>query len=302
MNNFYTVSDEIDLGLNPVENALLEWKIQNVVTFMDIIKYVDISKITFIIEINDINYNFSLNYDYNNDWRMSFDDLLDQEKLIHIKILDLVDNINDTYDSEYGNFVDTADMPRIVTDVQLKAYELIYMANIIEKSVDEFDFDESENSSTSKSSDSSDSESTTNNIDPNEIDDPMNATTQNPNQSNSNESKIDPFADFDNESHYKSNNNLSKYNLSTLGEVITRPSKSHKQMVEDDLEKINDDESMSIIPIIANSNNNMSKHYNEWIKKDMNSMMDTIDEYNNTDDKEFNDTLKKYHQLNHMKH
>jgi ubiquitin-protein ligase len=319
MNNFYTTINS-GIGLNGIQNAILMWKIKNVVTYMDVIKYISDRKISFIIEINDVTYNFSVEYDKNNDWRMSFDELLDQEKIIHFKILDLVDSINETYDCNYSNFVSSPEVTTklsSITDDMFMSLELIYIFNIIEKAVDDFDFEEDDKKSDSDSSDSDktndaqngdgdedndinindtneDDQNNTNDTDvkdikDNQIEDPMNpitsynsiCSTQSIKPSNI---SFDPFKDFDDEF-----DQLNNYNNHTDSNKIKRQKKTHEQSVINDLNKIsnhtiNDDSTDSLFSSIVRSD------YNKLMNETMQSMMDKIDEYNNTESITSSDT------------
>ena len=259
MNNFYTVSNNFDFGLSETQKAIFDWKIKHVITYMDIIKYIDENNFTFIIEINDVPYNFSLEYDKQNDWRMSFDDELDHDKSIHIKILDLCDLINETYDTNYAQFILNENIPNTN---ELKAKEVIYISDIIEKTVDEFDFNDDESDSSSSVTESisvsSDSDfMANNNDDPKIISDPMSAVATLISQ----QTNFDPFDDFEDEF----NNNLYK----TQTQTQTQTQRQIKRQSQTQIQT----QSQIKRPTL-----------NSIVTKDMKTMMDSIDKYNNSDD------------------
>jgi len=117
-----------------IENLIFDWKIKNIVTYMDSIKYINESNILFLVEINDNIYNFSLEYcndNLINKWILKFVDIIDQKNVIHFKILAMVEIINEKF-VDMTNNIQSLNLPK----------SLINLMDIIEKVIEEFDFDE----------------------------------------------------------------------------------------------------------------------------------------------------------------
>ena len=146
--NYYTIKYNQSLVISDIESKILDWKIRNLVTYMDAITYINDNMITFIIEINDKIYNFMIYQKSSNqsanqssnqsanqssNWYLNFTDDLDQLNPMHFKILDAVDMINEKYAETEQN-------------------DIIYLMDLVEKTIDEYDFDdESESESETES-------------------------------------------------------------------------------------------------------------------------------------------------------
>ena len=138
--NYYTIKYNQTFNISDIESKILDWKIRNLVTYMDTITYVNDNMITFIIEINDKIYNFMIYQktsnqpsnqpsNHSSNWYLNFTDDLDQLNCMHFKILDVVDMINDKYAE---------------TDLD----DIIHLMDLVEKSIDEYDFDDDSESDT----------------------------------------------------------------------------------------------------------------------------------------------------------
>lgn len=125
---FYAVKKiENDLNISQIENVIFSWKINNIISYMDSIRYIDNQTILFFVEINDKIYNFSLNYEKKETetWYLNFIDAFEQSNNTHLKILDMIEQINNFYSK-----IDSSE----------KTLEKIM--DIVEKAIDEFDFSE----------------------------------------------------------------------------------------------------------------------------------------------------------------
>lgn len=125
---YYIVKENPQIELSPLETIILNWKINNMVTYIDSLKYIDDQRITFIIDINYKIYKFSLQCDEQTKiWNIFVSMDIDQTNKTHLKILDMINIINKTYD-EFSNKT------------------LVDLLNIIEKTVNEYDFNDSDSS------------------------------------------------------------------------------------------------------------------------------------------------------------
>jgi ubiquitin-protein ligase len=120
MTQFFTVEEYDQVNLTPLEDAIFKWKIKNIVTYMDNINYISEDKIEFRINISDDIYNFMLTND-DKKWQMTFIDVIDTDNKIHTKIIEMVKHI----DSKY---------------ITSEHFEFTNICDIIEKTVDEYDF------------------------------------------------------------------------------------------------------------------------------------------------------------------
>ena len=128
---YYTIkkTDHKD-NFNEIDYNIFNWKIKNIITYMDSIRYINEQTILFLVEINENNYHFSINYinkKETNYWSLTFSDIIIQSNKTHLKILNMVDVINDKY---------------IINDSKNQTIDI--MLNIIEKVIEDFDFDEDE--------------------------------------------------------------------------------------------------------------------------------------------------------------
>jgi hypothetical protein len=129
---FYLTSEINNIGLNLIQDQIFEWKIKNIVTYMDSITYQNDNNITFSVEINDNKYNFQLNIIYDTldqthhnikqIWHLEFADDLNHQNQIHIKILEMIDIIN-------------------ITNNNISILNLSQTMSTIEDIIDKFDFD-----------------------------------------------------------------------------------------------------------------------------------------------------------------
>jgi len=104
---FYTIIQKSAIiDLNDIQYSIFEWKILNIVTFINGLIYHNDNLITFYFEINETIYNFKLNYIINK-WVLEFDETTSNFDETHYKILDMVDIINCEIDklphSKYPN-------------------------------------------------------------------------------------------------------------------------------------------------------------------------------------------------------
>ena len=90
---FYTIIKKSTIVLNDIQYSIFEWKILNIVTFINALIYHNDNLITFYFEINETIYNFKLNYVINK-WILEFDETTSNFDETHYKILDMVDIIN----------------------------------------------------------------------------------------------------------------------------------------------------------------------------------------------------------------
>jgi ubiquitin-protein ligase len=126
----YQIIDLQSNDINELETTILEWKLNNMVTYMDSIKVINNNLITFFVEINDIIYNFSLIN--NNKWNLSISDYIDIENETNVKVLDMVDIINTNY------------------NYKLENNNIIYLLDLIEKHIDSYEFNDESSSSSSE--------------------------------------------------------------------------------------------------------------------------------------------------------
>ena len=81
-----------NINISRIENIILDWKINNMVTYINNIKYIDDKIILFDVEILNIIYNFSLNI-YSN-FIIKLEDDYDENNDIHLKIKDMLNKMN----------------------------------------------------------------------------------------------------------------------------------------------------------------------------------------------------------------
>ena len=127
MDQVYKIKEINDINNEFIKYVIFEWKIKNIVTYMDEIKYVSDDLITFKVEINKRCYFFAVKY-LNNIWVIEFNNNIKQNCRTHIKILNMIEIINKKYNENI--------MPNE------KHKHLIRFFDIIEKIIDEFKFDD----------------------------------------------------------------------------------------------------------------------------------------------------------------
>jgi len=105
--SFYTVVNTSPINLNEIEYSLLKWKINNKITYLDMIIYNNEELITFSFTINNTSY--KLKIIYNNRWILEFDQDIDHTDNTHLNILNMIDEINST---------DNIDrLPKLIMDI-----------------------------------------------------------------------------------------------------------------------------------------------------------------------------------------
>lgn len=130
---YYIVKEKPQIVLSPLETIIFDWKINNMVTYINSLKCINDKQITFVIDINKKIYDFSLQCDeQSNIWIMFVSTVIDHENKTHLKILDMINIINKTYN-------------------ELLNKTLVGFLNIIEKAVDDYDFNEINSQSSSDS-------------------------------------------------------------------------------------------------------------------------------------------------------
>ena len=118
--DFYTIIKTSDIDLNEIENSLLEWKINNIITYLSMITYENDQLITFCFDISNDIYNLKIIY-IKDRWILEFNQNIDNFDKIHLMILNMINDIN---------LVENND-------------KLPYMIlNIIELKIDETDFND----------------------------------------------------------------------------------------------------------------------------------------------------------------
>ena len=135
--NYYTVSDKKTIVLCPIENAIFDWKLQNLVTFIDNLTFIDNNNIIFTVSINNINYNFKLE-----NRKIWIVELLYTSNLVNnieLNILKMINDINQQYET-YKDEI----LPNKILD-------------IIEETIDKYEFDD-DNIESDKSSIKEDSD------------------------------------------------------------------------------------------------------------------------------------------------
>ncbi len=95
---FYTVDKKSNINLNQIEYSLLEWKILNIVTYINSLIYKDDNLISFYFEINEVLYNFNIVYNYDK-WVLHFDENINESDATQTIILNMVDMINNEMDT-----------------------------------------------------------------------------------------------------------------------------------------------------------------------------------------------------------
>jgi hypothetical protein len=120
--NFYTVIQKPNINIGEIEYSIFEWKILNIVTYINSIIYHNDNLITFYFEINEIICNFKIYYNTER-WILEFDENINESNETHLKILNMVDVINN----------EMSELP--ISRLPNKIFD------IIEIKIDETDFD-----------------------------------------------------------------------------------------------------------------------------------------------------------------
>ena len=135
---YYDIIRKHENFLNKIEYSLYKWKLYNIVGYTNALIYHNDNLITFYFEISEHLYNFKVVYNTDiNSWILHFTDDINTEDETHIKILNMVDNIN----------------YRMLS--QPKTQLLNYIMDLIEKTIDETNFNESDSLSSEESETSS---------------------------------------------------------------------------------------------------------------------------------------------------
>jgi len=93
---FYNIIQKSNINLNEIQYSIFEWKILNIVTYINSIIYHNDELITFYFEINETIYNFKLKY--MNKWILEFNNNIDDLNETHLIILNMVEIINNEMD------------------------------------------------------------------------------------------------------------------------------------------------------------------------------------------------------------
>jgi len=120
--NFYNTQKISNFQLNEIEDSLLEWKINNIRTYINMLKYENNELITFCFDIANVIYNLKIIYKTDK-WIVEFNDNIDNTNKIHIIMLNMIDNIN------------------MVQNINKLPYMIL---STVEKQIDETDFDDSD--------------------------------------------------------------------------------------------------------------------------------------------------------------
>ena len=94
---FYSIIKKSNINIGEIEFSIFEWKILNIVTYINSIIYHNDNLITFYFEINEMIYNFKIEYDIDR-WILKFDENIDDSNNTHLKILNMIDIINKEID------------------------------------------------------------------------------------------------------------------------------------------------------------------------------------------------------------
>ena len=91
--NFYNIIQIPNINIGEIENSIYEWKILNCPSYSNSLIYYDDNLIKFYFEIENMICNFKIKY-YLDNWKLEFDDQIDRMNIIHLKILNMIDIIN----------------------------------------------------------------------------------------------------------------------------------------------------------------------------------------------------------------
>ena len=91
--NFYNTEPLSIYQLSDIEDSLLEWKIINIPTYIDMLEYHNNELITFCFEINYIIYKLKIIY-INDKWIVEFNQDINYSDKIYLIILEMIDVIN----------------------------------------------------------------------------------------------------------------------------------------------------------------------------------------------------------------
>lgn len=133
----YQIIDTYNNDINELETIILDWKLNNIVTYMDSIKVINDNLITFFVEINDNTYNFSLIN--NNKWDLLLSDTINIDNETHVKVLDMSDIINTNYNFKLLNME--------INNVN----SITLLLDLIEKHIDLYEFNDGSSTSSSSS-------------------------------------------------------------------------------------------------------------------------------------------------------
>ena len=91
--HFYTIEKIPNFQLNDIDDALLEWKINHVLTYINMLKCENNELITFCFDISDVIYKLKIIYKIDR-WVVEFNENIDNTNKTHLIMLEMIDNIN----------------------------------------------------------------------------------------------------------------------------------------------------------------------------------------------------------------
>ena len=120
--NYYRVLESNISSLNLIENILFEWKLKNIVTYINNLTYINKTYIIFNVSINNKIFNFEIKYD--NLWKVIL--IKNNTNKLELEVLNMISIINDKYLKLEDN------------------KNLNDLLNIIENNIEEYELDEDE--------------------------------------------------------------------------------------------------------------------------------------------------------------